>query len=83
MHLSHLSWKSALMQAFGEFGGFKAWATCFLAWPSITLSLLQILMFWYCLASLSDGHMDMSFCNSMSCQPQAPNSQPRGEMINF
>ena len=36
----------------GGFGGFKAWATHLLAWPSVNLSLFQTLTFWYCFVSL-------------------------------
>ena len=48
-----------------EFGVFKAWSTHLPAWPSINLYLFQTPMFWYCLASLCDGHMDLSFSNTM------------------
>ena len=33
MSLPHLSKKRALLKAFGEWGGFKTWATHLLAWP--------------------------------------------------
>lgn len=45
MPFPYHSWKGALLKPFREFGVFKAWATSLLAWPSMNLSLLQILTF--------------------------------------
>ena len=58
--------KLGFAENFWVFGGFKAGATCLLAWPSINLSLLQTLMFWYCLASMCIRHMDLCFGNTTS-----------------
>ena len=41
--LPHLSYERDLLKAFGEFGGFQAWAT-----PCRSLSLFQSHTFWYC-----------------------------------
>ena len=70
--LPHLSWQRALLKAFGEFGVFKARATCLLSWPSINLSLLQTSTFWYCLTSLCAGHTDLCFGNSLGGLRRGP-----------
>ena len=55
----HLASKSALLKALESSGFLRHELSVSLHGPSIKLSLLQTLTFWYCLASLSIGNTDL------------------------